>query len=267
MVLASKPNDLPACLVVVALLATTDKWQWAKTLSACAAAAAFFRLFCYAALMPPLALLHSYVEIGKLRGSPLRMAAFRETLWPEIDFQILFILLVLVCFAVVLAVCARSRPRRWPILAVCAIAALTSIEMLCTNSEIKTNDLSALLVAAAMLCLRPWQLPEPTANGKAALAGLLSMFLVMAGFFSVTHLRILGVGEYKYYEPLPTRTIQSGFFAGLEAAPHLQRVLAQSAEALSRYPQQLVFFGPRMEFAYAVFNQPLMRGMPLLWDP
>jgi hypothetical protein len=118
-----------------------------------------------------------------------------------------------------------------------------------------------------MLCLRPWQLPEPTANGKAALAGLLSMFLVMAGFFSVTHLRILGVGEYKYYEPLPTRTIQSGFFAGLEAAPHLQRVLAQSAEALSRYPQQLVFFGPRMEFAYAVFNQPLMRGMPLLWDP
>jgi hypothetical protein len=267
MVLASKPNDLPACLVVLALLATRDRWQWAKTLSACAAAAAFFLLLCYAALMPPLALLHSYVEIGRLRGSPLRMVAFRDTLWPEIGFQILFILMVLFCFAVLLAICARRQPTRWPILAVCAIAGLTSIEMICTNTEIKTNDLSAVLVAAAMLCLHPWEAQEVSAKRKTVLAGLLSVFLVMAGFFSVTHLRILGIGEYKYYEPLPTKTIQSGFFTGLDASPRLQRVLAQSAEALSRYPARPVFFGPRMEFAYAVFNQPLMRGMPLLWDP
>jgi len=267
MVLASKPNDLPACLVVLALLATRDKWQWARTLSACAAAAAFFLLLCYAALMPPLALLHSYVEIAKLRGSPLAMGAFREVLWPEIDFLILFILLILVCFAVLLAIRARRQPAHWPILAVCAIAALTSLEMLCTNAEIKTNDLSAVLVASAILCLRPWQLEEATAPSKAVLAGLLSVFLVMAGFFSVSHLRILGIGEYKFYEPLPTRTIQSGFFTGLDAGPRLQRVLAQSAEALARYPSQPVFFGPRMEFGYAVFHQPPLRGMPLLWDP
>jgi hypothetical protein len=88
----------------------------------------------------------------------------------------------------------------------------------------------------------------------------------MSAFFCATHLRIHLIGEGMYYELLPTRTIQSGFFSGLQAGPRLQRVLSQSGEVLSRYPAKAVFFGPRMEFEYAVFNKPLMPGMPLLWD-
>jgi len=267
MVVASKPNDLPAVLMVLALLATRDRWQWARTFSACAGAAGCFLLLCYAAQMPPLELLHSYEEIGKLRGSPFLMLPLREMAQPEREFQILFILLTLLCFAAVLVVSARRRPRRWALVAVCAIAGLTSMEMACTNSESKTSDLCVVLVAAAMLCLQPWETEQVSRHRKKALAGLLSVFLVMAGFFSLIHLRTLMIGEGMFYEPLPTETIRSGFFAGLEAGPRLQRVLAQSGEVLSRFPSQKVFFGPRMEFEYAAFDKPVTAKMPLLWDP
>jgi len=69
-----------------------------------------------------------------------------------------------------------------------------------------------------------------------------------------------------FYEQLPTQRVGSGFFAGLEAGPRLQRVLDQTREALNRYPSKVVFFGPRMEFEYAVFNRKPMWGMPLFWD-
>jgi len=267
MVVASKPNDLPAALMVLALLATRDRWQWTRTFLACAGAAVCFLLLCYAARMPPLELLHSYEEIGKLRGSPFLMLPFREMAQPEREFQILFILLTLLCFVAVLVVSAKRRPKGWALVAICAIAGLTSMEMACTNSESKTSDLCVVFVAAAVLCLHPWQTQQVSRRRKTVLAGWLSVFLVMAAFFSLIHLRTLMIGEGMFYEPLPTGTIRSGFFAGLEAGPRLQRVLAQSGEVLSRFPSQRVFFGPRMEFEYAVFDRPVTPKMPLLWDP
>ncbi len=266
MVVASKPNDLPATLMVLALLATKDRWQWTKIITACAGAAGCFLLLCYAAQMPPLGLLHTYEEIGKLRGSPLQMLPFLEMAQPEREFQIFFVLLTLLGFAALLVISARRQPSRWPLLVVCAIAGLTSLEMACTNSESKTSDLCVVMVAAAFLCLRPWVAQQVSARRRTALAGLLSVFLVMAGFFSLIHLRTLCIGERMFYEPLPTEPIRSGFFAGLEAGPRLQRVLAQSAEVFSRFPSQKVFFGPRMEFEYAAFDKPVTPKMPLLWD-
>jgi hypothetical protein len=47
----------------------------------------------------------------------------------------------------------------------------------------------------------------------------------------------------------------------------LQRVLRQTELALERYPAKTVFFGPRMEFGYAVFGRRPLEGLPLLWDP
>jgi hypothetical protein len=266
MVLGSKPNVLPACLMVLVLLATKDKRQWAKTLAAGAIALGLFLLVCYAAQMPLTDLLHSYAEVAKLRGSPLSLVPFHRMAWPERDFQYLFTILNVLGFAALLAVSVRRQPKRWRQLAVCTIATATALLMACTNAESKHSDLSILLTAAAFLCLRPWKNTEPGARRKTVLASFLIVSLVMSALFCFTHLRIYLIGEGTYYELLPTRTIQSGFFAGLRAGPRLQRVLAQSEEVLSRYPAKTVFFGPRVEFEYAVFNQPLIPGMPLLWD-
>jgi hypothetical protein len=266
MVLASKPNDLPACLMVLVLLVAKENWQRARTLLASTGALGFFWLLCYAAQMPLRELLRSYVEIGKLRGSPLLMLPIHEMSWPEKDFQAIFLLLTILCLVALLATSARRQPGHWRLFAVCAIAGLTSMEMAFTNSEFKTLDLSPILMAAAFLCLRPWESKEPSAYRKSALAGLLSVFFIMSGLFAVIHLRILGIGEGLFYEPYPTQTIHSGFFAGLEAGPRLQRVLSQTDGVLSRYPSQKVFFGPRLEFEYAAFNKTATEGMPLLWD-
>ncbi len=266
MVLSSKPNALPACLMVLALLATKNKWQWTKTLSACFIALGLFVLVCYAAQMPPGDLLRSYAEVAKLRGSPLGLTPFRQMAWPESYFQFLFTIMNAYCFAILLRLAVRREPNRWRQIGACTIAAAAALLMACTNAEFKHSDLSILLTAAAFLCLRPWEGAEPSTTRKTVLAGFLTVSIVMSAFFCATHYRIYLIGERMFYELLPTRTIQSGFFCGLQAGPRLQMVLSQSAEALSRYPSKKVFFGPRMEFEYAVFNKPLMAGMPLLWD-
>jgi len=267
MVVASKPNDLPAALLIFVLLATKDKWQWVKTLSACAGALGIFLLICRAAQMPLLQLLRSYAEIGKLRGSPLQLLPLMEPPWPEREFQIIFILAAVLCFLVIFVASVKHRPSHWPILTACAIAGLTGIEMTCTNSEIKTSDLCVILVASAILCLRPWEAQQVSVRRKTLLVGWVSVFLVMSVFFAVIHVRILRIGEGAFFEPFPTATIHSGFFSGLEAGPRLQRVLQQTNRALSSYPSQKVFFGPRMEAMYAAFNRSVTPGMPLLWDP
>ena len=135
-----------------------------------------------------------------------------------------------------------------------------------TNSEMKSSDLAPLLVAVAILCICPWDEVEASRGRKTVLVGLLSIFIAMSGLYSVIHLRIHNIGPRMYYEPLPTKTIQGGFFAGLEAGPRLQRVLSQTGEVLSLIPAQKVFFGPRMEFGYAAFGKTVTPGMPLVWD-
>jgi hypothetical protein len=271
LVIAAKPNAAPACLMVLALLATKDKSQWIKTIYAGAAALAMVLAICYAAQMPPVQLLHSYAEIAGLRGSPLAMVPFRQMHGLDRPFQFLFLVLNVLGFAALLGFACWRRCWRYPQIAVCTIAALTSFLMACTNAESKNSDLTLCFVAAAFLCLAPWKSApwednEPAPGMKTVLAGLLALFLVIPAFLAATDFRILEIGPAMFYEPLPTQTIHSGFFSGLEAAPRMQKVLAQTADVLSAHPSQKVFFGPRMEFGYALYNKPLTRGMPLLWD-
>jgi hypothetical protein len=265
-VLASKPNVAPACLMVAVLFLAEDKRQCKKTLLACAGALVLAVLVCYAAQMPPDALLHSYAEAAKLRGSPLSMIPFKQLGWPEGVFQGIFVVVNALSFIALLVISAKRRPGNWRVLSVCAIAALSALLMACTNADLKNSDLSILLVAVCILCLCPWEMKDASAGRKTVLASWLCVFLVMAGFFSVIHLRVLLIGEGLYYEPVPTKTIQGGFFSGLEAGPRLQRVLHQTGEVLSILPSERVFFGPRLEFAYAAFGKPVTPGMPLVWD-
>lgn len=266
MVLCAKPNVAPSCFMMLPLLATKEKSSWLKTFVACAGALSLGWLICYAAQMPPAALLSSYIEVGKLRGSPLALVPFTQMGFLEGVAQSFVVIFFAVGFAALCESSAKRLPHYWRQLSVCVIAALTALLLASTNAEYKISDLSILLVAGAFLCIHPWKPGELSAVRKTSLVAWLSVFLVMSGFFAVIHLRILGIGPRMFYEPYPTTTIQSGFFSGLEAGPRLQRVLSQTSQVFSNYPSQRVFFGPRMEFEYAVFNKAALSGMPLLWD-
>ena len=262
MVLTAKPNAAPAVLMIMALFLIRGDHRRVKVLGCCLAATVLAVTICYAAQMPPIAIVRSYLEIGKLRGSPLAMLPIREMSTPERYFQVLLIAVTLLWLIKVLVSSARAKRQPWAVYAICAVAFLTSLEMSLTNSEIKPTDLCVALVAIAVL-----ELDQAGNNGKRlGLTVLLSIFLVMSLYFGCLHLRINAIGERVFYEPLPTQTIRSGFFDGLEAAPRLQRIMLQTQEALSLYPSNTVFFGPRMEFEYAVFGEKPLAGMPLLWD-
>jgi hypothetical protein len=268
MVLTAKPNTLPICLVVLVLFATKDKSQWAKTLAACAGSVGLAAWLCHAAQMPPAAVLRAYAEIAQLRASPLKLYPFHQLMWPEAGFQAIFTVLTALCLTALLVAFAKAKPVRGHILAICAATTLTSLEMAGTNAELKPLDLSLMLVAAAFLCLPSREGVEVSAVRSNVFAGLLSVFLVMSVFFSVTHLRVLYVlaGESSDCLVGSTKVVPGGFFSGLEAGEHLQRVLAQSTKVLARYPEERVFLGPRLEYAYPVFGKAAISGMPLLWD-
>jgi hypothetical protein len=188
--------------------------------------------------------------------------------WPTGELLAIYILPFLFILAVLIVREARRQPRYWRYCAICAIAGLASVEMLCTNTELKSNDLAPAAAAIALLCLRPWDEGSAISRGrKTLLAGLLSLLFVFSGHFALTHVRIEAIGPGKYYEALPTETIRDGYFRGVEAGPRLRRVLSQTQAVLSSHPARRIFFGPRMEFGYAAFQIAPLRRMPLLWDP
>lgn len=264
MVLASKPNVAPACLMVAGLLFVLPPRDWWRIFAVCAGGGMVFLALCKAALLPVGALLHSYVEVGRLRGSPLLMLPLRDMFWPESGLQAAIILLLLGSFLWLLG-WWRQRRDQPAVAFICVMAALTSLEMACTNSEYKTSDLALMMAACAVLAL--CGNARPRLATRYLLASICAFFLVFGIFFSSIHIRIRSIGAMLYYEEAPTREIDSGVFRGLQAGPRLQRVLRQTELALERYPAKTVFFGPRMEFGYAVFGRRPLEGLPLLWDP
>jgi hypothetical protein len=262
MVLTAKPNVAPAILMVLVLLAVRRDRRWVAVLGCSVAAVLLAAAICYAAQMPPLDIVRSYMEVAKLRGSPIAMLPIKTMKAAERYCQVILIVSTLLMLLAALVASVRAKRFSWATHMVCAILFLVALEMVLTNSEIKPTDLCVALVAIAVLELAPKRNHEWHLGLKA----LMSVFLVASLYFGILHLRILAIGEKMFYEPLPTQTISGGFLDGLEAAPRLQRVLLQSQDALSRYPSETVFFGPRMDFEYAVFNRKPLPGIPLVWD-
>jgi hypothetical protein len=57
------------------------------------------------------------------------------------------------------------------------------------------------------------------------------------------------------------------FFRGLRGSDEFVRVEADVAAALQKLQPNRVFFGPRMQWAYAAFGLPSPRNEPVWWHP
>jgi hypothetical protein len=155
----------------------------------------------------------------------------------------------------------------WRQYACCGVTALTSLAMFNTNGELKTCDTMPLVIALAVVAFRPWSKRRIDGIGRAATVMVTVFFLVLSGYWSVTRERVRGIGEGTFFENVPAQTIQTGFLRGLHSGPRLIAVLRQIDRVLDRYPSNKVFFGPRMEFSYAVYRRDPPRGLPVWWDP
>jgi len=266
LILTAKPNAAPVCLTVLILFPALPRPNWNRIIISLVSASAIALGICRIAGATAAQIVSSYSEISKLRGNPIAAFAYQQMDAVAVVVEASIVgFCTLVFFDLLIRSFARGRTA-WPTAFICLIAGVTSIFMDLMNAENKVTDLILLVMAAAFLILAPSKSQPSDPRSHRYLAGLLTVVATMSMFFGVTHLRILTIGEGAFYEPLPTKPIQSGYFAGLQAAPRLQNVIDETRNVLDTYPSGTVFFGPRMEFEYPVFQKKPMRGMPLIWD-
>jgi len=266
MVITGKPNAAPSCLAVLVVFATHDRYQWIRGAFACSGAITLAALICRFAQTPPALLRASYSEVAQLRGNPFLAYPWKLMDPLAIMFESAFVLLLVLCATDLVIKAGRRRAQSWQVILACGAIIVTSLLMVFTNAEVEITNLVGMVVGCSVLCFGNWENEEEGAQAARLLIYLVAIFTVTAGFLGFTHSRIRSIGERAFYEPYGTRMIDTGFFRGLEAGPRLLRVLAQTQQALDQHPSRVVFFGPRMEFSYAVFDRPVMWGMPLFWD-
>jgi hypothetical protein len=261
-----KPNAWPvgACLAVLAITKQSD--ARVKAVTAGVAGAAGAAAFCFAYGFSPSDVLRAYGEVAATRGTPFSLIVFSE--YPAIE-QIYLLVIIFAMAGVWLVWLGKSVHAcrsRWRECACCGAAGLTSLWMAFTNYELKTSDLAPLLLAVAVLGLQPWGRRHFTIAARRVVAVMMLGCVVASLYWSVTRYRVRGIGEGMFFQYPASIRISSGFFEGLTTGPRLVAVVEQTEDVLRRHPGT-VFFGPRMEFLYAVFNRPPGKGLPLFWHP
>jgi hypothetical protein len=267
MVICAKPNVAFMWMVPFVLLLDARKSQWLKTVLSCLSAVVIALSICTVARISPAGLIGAYAEAAKLRGNPLLMLPFRGGGPYFVDNLVEAVIagVLVMCTVDLLAKTIQKQQRCWPLLLACSITAFTCLEMVSTNRELKMVDLVVMLVVLFVLVTAtPGTIDL---NAKPVLVPIIVLFIVWSGYLGLTHMRILGIGQGFFYEPLPTHRIESGFLAGLQAGPRLIRIQDQVADALSRHPADKVFFGPLLEFEYPVFQKDVIPSLPVQWDP
>jgi hypothetical protein len=155
---------------------------------------------------------------------------------------------------------ARDRAGLW--LALGAVA--TGLFACFTNAEIQVVAFPLLLLPLLLLGLAP-----PAGR---VLAGLLLAGAVAAVLLGWSRYRVQLIGPGQFYQAGPERAVDRrvAFFKGFQGSPALAGVVADLLEVLgdpAAGPKGEVFFGPRLEWAYAAFRRPSPRGLPIWWDP
>lgn len=110
-------------------------------------------------------------------------------------------------------------------------------------------------------------------KGWPALTGRYLAVVVVLGIslgvgVAVTRQRVCSIGPGTFFEhtvqPAP---MGQGFFKGLTAGPRLHGTYAELARLLDGKPRRPIFFGPRMQWAYAAFEQDSPAGEPVWFQP
>lgn len=160
----------------------------------------------------------------------------------------------------------RLGAAEWLVMISAAIAAFIAFF---TNGEMKLVDLPMLFMPVAISTL----LSEQAGWWRKYYLGILVTFLSLTGLaLGAERYRVKLIGPGAFYQ-LPAWGgfgEYSPFFNHLVEGYNLHAVMAATSElvAISRNhigPRPKVFFGPRMEFNYAVHRLDSPRGLPLFW--
>jgi hypothetical protein len=152
-----------------------------------------------------------------------------------------------------------------------AIGLLGGVYGCLTNSEMILVDIPPVMIGAILLITEArgvgtvFQMPVRWSRYFCFLCAVLGC-LALAQGYSRARIRAVGPGKFFEYDD-SEHTIASGFFKGEHCGDNLYNVLNDIGEVVRREPSASIWFGVRMQWAYAAFDKPSPAGQPVVWDP
>ncbi|MGM9481905.1 hypothetical protein ACS5PN_12035 [Roseateles sp. NT4] len=157
-----------------------------------------------------------------------------------------------------------------------AVTIATGALAFVTSGEVKLVDMVIIHAGLMIWALAVGVAPSLDAQAPVDGPGLAGRYLVataVLGIFmgagvALSRQRVSSIGPRTFFEhstrPEP---FADGFFKGLTAGPRLHGTYADVARLLEGQPRRAIFFGPRMQWAYAAFRQGSPVGEPVWFQP
>ena len=158
------------------------------------------------------------------------------------------------------------------------LAAVGVISGLCgflTNGEAKLVDMPLIFLGTALFLVRAASLDKENSPDLAApltaqryLVALTILLMGVATAQAVVRSRVEAIGPGVFFEhELVAGHPSPEFFAGLKTGRNFQAVCTEVETALRQTKDSSVYFGPRMQWAYAAFGIEPPRHQPSWWHP
>jgi hypothetical protein len=269
-----KPNVAGLLIVTTTLVLLTSRRHRWLVIAIDACGAALFFLLLAVNRIAPVVLLRSYLGVAG-RGFTTRLF---DALTVN-EFLFVTLCLVLIAIPFVSQMAARQLLEGNRLHALCIAALLTGVYALLTNGDIRLVDTPLVMVAGALYVREPFVSFEAIGARRpwARYIGAVSIFLgtVAVGEAIIRH-RVKGIGMNTFFEyatlPVP---IKDGFFKHVTTGRRLPLVEQQVSEVLANVAKRAnkpvseltVYFGPRMQWAYASHRLQSPLGVPIWWHP
>ena len=254
-----------ACCVLIVFLVTEKKFRMvALTLAAVVAALAVLAWN----HVPVGSMLTSYLSVAKGRGGVHERFGYRQMNHIERESALFWLgILSVPLLGLIPVAVSQIEGRRWRELGLACllpVSALVAFYGLLTNGEFRDAECTLLLAAVGVLSfgLR-WNTPELQRLTIALLCASIAVDL----YYGAERLRVYGVGPHVFFEwHDDEHRINKGFLKNMRVSGSMVQVQDEVADALKSNAGPY-FFGPRLDFNYAVFGIASPEQFPAWWHP
>ena len=262
-----KPNIAGVSIAggVVLLLVVTERKMRLMLLTLAAAATAVGLLWIEHVSIA--AMLASYLSVAKEHLGQSAEFGYRTMSQYEQGSAFIWIgLLAVPLFGVVPRIGKQISGRDWKGIALSLffpLALAVALYGLATNGEYRDVECTALLAAGAVLTFgMRW-------NGPLLRRVFIAIVCAaMAGdlYYGAARVRVYEIGPHLFFEWRDNGSrVEGGFLKNMRVSSTMIEVEREAGSALKTYPGPY-FFGPRLEFNYAVFGLPSPVHLPLYWQ-
>ena len=217
------------------------------------------------------ALLASYREAGKARGG-LGMLGLRQMITQQGKIEACMALLGIYALAIpglwilprIFRKLRDGEVRSAALLLFYPLAFLVSTYGLMTNGELWPVECTPLVVAATFFCFSE---KGPRVPGRRIVTSLICAAIVGCLFTGAVRLRIYGIGPKMFFEwNNNNNLISDGFLKDMRVGAPMYDMERQISWAVHSSSGPY-FFGPRVDFNYAVQHIPSPDHFPAWWHP